>query len=176
MAPPTKGGTEAHTPVRRDSIGEKIGIAEMKTDYLRALGVDTSRMEKRLKKAKSAFGAKNYEASEVALDELLVLFSVLTKEVEEIIDRFLGSGKKKVRSTAALRGGGQPTLEEVRETVEDAFLKSLHSQNLRRMVEVIALEKVRSILTEGGVPQKWVASNSRSGRSKKKAGKKKRGR
>ncbi|MHC4778977.1 MAG: hypothetical protein ACYTFG_10420, partial [Planctomycetota bacterium] len=132
MATPTKGGTEANAPVRRDSLGEKIAIAEMKIEYLRALGVDTSRLDKLLARAKKALASRSYTDAEGALDEMLIFFSVVSEEVGGLIDRFLGPGKSKMPTPRSQGPKSGPTLDEVRETVEDAFLKALHSQNLRR--------------------------------------------
>jgi hypothetical protein len=174
MATPTKEGTDAHAPVRKDSLGEKIALAEMKIECLRALGVDTKRLDTILVKAKSALGARQSASAAGNLDELLVLFSILSEEIDAIIDRFLGSGKGAKKAPRPTGRGPNPTLEEVRETVEDAFLKSLHSKNLRRMVEIIAVEKVRSVLSEEDVPPAWIQKAVQKALSRKGVPKKKR--
>ncbi|MHC5037688.1 MAG: hypothetical protein ACYTHM_10265 [Planctomycetota bacterium] len=155
MAAPTKNRARAKSPRKRDSIGQSIGIAEMKLEYLRGFGVDTAGLDAMLRGAKSAFGKKDYAKSQKRLEELLVFFGIAAEEINAILARFLGSGKKG-RPKPKTEGREALSLEAIQETVEEAFHKSLHSKGLRRMVEVIAMEKVRTVLADEGVPLRWI--------------------
>ncbi|MHC4598944.1 MAG: hypothetical protein ACYS47_08065 [Planctomycetota bacterium] len=173
MATPTKEETDAHAPVRKDSLGEKIARAELKIECLRGLGVNTRRLDAGLAKAKAALAARQSTSAAASLDELLILFSILSEEIDLIIERFLESGEEGKDGLRPPARASSPSLNEVRETVEDAFLKSLHSRNLRRMVEVIALEKVRSVLSEEDAPTEWVEKAVQKALSRKGATKRK---
>ena len=133
---------------------ESLSLVEKKLEGLRALGVRAAGLERLSEEAKSGLSGEGGAEGRRKLDELLMIFSVLAEEIET----FLGRMESGAPGGAAEPGpqSSLPTLEEIEGTVEEAFLKHLHSSGLRRMVEVIALEKVRSALSDDEFYEKVV--------------------
>lgn len=168
MATAKKRAREGDLPGGRESVGQKVALAEMKIECLRGLGIRTPELDDLLKEAKNALRAKGPDAAARHADRLLVLFSVAAEELESLVARFLG---KPGAGAGAARGGAAPSIREIEETVADAFRKALHSSALRRMVEVVAVEKIRSVLTDEGLPLPWIQGAVRKALEEIEAGK-----
>ena len=139
-----------------EALRKNIALARKKLDNLKELGVGKNALEKILRKASEDLKAGREEDCRRGLDELLLFFKLAAEELGMILDRFLEGGKGEAPKKAGEGSRSLLTEEEIEETVEEAFKKALHSTALRRMVEVIALEKVRSVLVEEGPPPAWV--------------------
>jgi len=155
MTPRAKKRASPGSRTGSDSFGQDLALAEMKLDCLRGLGVDAGTLKKKLAQAKNALRTRDYESTAGRLEELLYFFSLVGEELNALLARFQGTktGEGAARASNKLE---DPTLDEIEETIEGAFQKALHSKGLRRMVEVIALEKVRSVLEGDGVPPAWI--------------------
>lgn len=137
-----------------DAVQESLLVVEKKLSCLNSLGVPASVFGARLQQAREKLERGETEEARKAVDELLVFFSILAEEVDAILARMDSGAEKK---EGAKRESGSPvTLDEIEQTVEEAFLKHLHSSGLRRMVEVISLEKIRSVMGDEEFYQKVV--------------------
>ncbi|MCU0723202.1 MAG: hypothetical protein MUC63_06255 [Planctomycetes bacterium] len=135
-------------------IRESLLVAEKKLASLNILGSGGAPIEGLIAGAKLSLERSDLAEARRKADEILVFFSILSGEIDSILSRLAsGEGKREERKPDE---GAPPTLEEVEQTVEDAFLKHLHSTSLRRMVEVISLEKIRSVMADEEFYQKVV--------------------
>jgi len=137
-----------------DQIRETLLVVDRKRECLNILGVTSSSIEHRIDESRKIIEDGSPEEARKSLDEILVFFSILAEEIASILsklDRHPGrKGTPEPESSQTL------SIEEIELTVEEAFLKHLHSSGLRRMVEVICLEKIRSVLGDEEFYQKVV--------------------
>ncbi|GEM_PF-3047061 len=133
----------------RKSVETALEQASRKIEALKTLGADVSSLKTLLDKARASFRKKNNADAKKRVDELLVILRLGAEQMNAVMDPLPGASKRKT-GPARKKGNAVPTLDEVEQTVEEAFRKALHSSGLRRMVEVITLEKMRSVFLEQG--------------------------
>lgn len=137
-----------------DQIRETLLVVDRKIECLKLLGVRSPSIELRINESRKIVEGGSPEEARKGLDEILVFFSILAEEIDSILsklDRHPGG-----KETSGPESPQTPSIEEIELTVEEAFLKHLHSSGLRRMVEVICLEKIRSVLGDEEFYQKVV--------------------
>lgn len=129
---------------------KNIASLERKIKAMRTMGVDVSTLEAMLAKAKAKSSKKRSATpARQAVENLQIAVSLVVKELDNVVSGLAGKSVEK-------KTDAPPSLDEIRTTVEDAFKKHLHSAALRRMVEVVALEKLQSILGGSDVPSAWL--------------------
>lgn len=176
MAPPRKPKPGAISREEAKALREGIASAGEKLETLKAFGIRTGPLETRLREASKALRKKDASRARKTLDEVLVLLSIASEELNRLFKTGL-AGVETAGGAPARAPRDTPTLEEIEATVHDAFRTFIHSTGLRRMVEVIALEKVRQVMIQDGTPETWGRASAKrtpkAGQSRRAAGKKK---
>jgi uncharacterized small protein (DUF1192 family) len=133
-------------------MDNELDAIEKKLECLAEIGVRAAPVRAEIARIRALLKKKQTGQAAKRIEETMVLFKIASAEIEAVFEKLSG-GKD---STPESGKAPPPSLKEISETVEEAFKRHLHSTSLRRMVEVIALEKIRSILQDEVIPESWL--------------------
>jgi len=130
-------------PGVRRPIGNLLEGIRIRINSLQAFGVDAGPLHARLDDAQAALSQNKKREARLVADELLIFIKIINSEIERFIREFSqGKGMKAVPSK-------ENNLDKrILDLVQEAFQRSLHGTSFRKMVEMIATEKVQVLLSD----------------------------
>jgi hypothetical protein len=130
-------------PGVRRPIGNLLEGIRIRINSLQAFGVDAGPLHARLDDAQTALGENKKREARLVADELLIFIKILNAEVERFIREF--SQGKGIETVPAKESDLD---QRILDLVQEAFQRSLHGTSFRKMVEMIATEKVQILLSD----------------------------
>ncbi len=130
-------------PGERRPTQSLLDRTRKRIEALCEFGADASALSEKLANAEKQLVEGSEVEARLAMDELLIFMKILCSEIERMISGSSTGETREVDKPKTSAGDSESI-----EMANEAFQRCLHSSALRRMVEVIALEKIQSVLSD----------------------------